>query len=105
VQTACEVLHKDPVGYTVHAFRRSAATNLADAGVSFVNLKRHGQWKSDSVAEGYIANSKALQHERVVMLLPEHRRTASFPSPLGPPRTFKDLILEDMHRNGLHQNK
>jgi len=48
------------VGYTVHAFRRSAATNLADAGVSFVNLKRHGQWKSDSVIEGYIANSKAL---------------------------------------------
>ena len=104
VTTACEVLHKDPVGYTVHAFRRSAATNLADAGVSFVNLKRHGQWKSDSVAEGYIANSKALQHERVVMLLPEHRRTARFPSPLGPPgTTFKDPIFDDMHRKKLYK--
>ena len=59
VNICCEILHRDPVEYTGHAFRHSAATNLADAGVSFVNLKRHGQWKSDSVAEGYIANSKA----------------------------------------------
>ena len=70
VNICCEILHRDPVGYTGHAFRRSAATNLADAGVSFVNLKRHGQWKSDSVAEGYIANSKALQNERLEFLLP-----------------------------------
>ena len=29
-------------GYTSHCWRRSAATNLADAGVSFINLKQHG---------------------------------------------------------------
>ena len=77
VTLACKVLGKDPFGYTGHAFRRSAATNLADAGVSFVNLKRHGQWQSDSVCEGYIANSKALQTERVQYLLPEKRRIAT----------------------------
>jgi len=45
-----------------------------DAGVSFINLKRHGQWKSDSVAEQYIANSKVLRDERKVCLLPKNMR-------------------------------
>ena len=61
-------------GYTTHALRRSAATNLADAGVSLVNLKRHGQWKSDSVAESYIANSKPLREEREQLLMPSFLR-------------------------------
>ena len=61
-------------GYTTHALRRSAATNLADAGVSLVNLKRHGQWKSDSVAESYIANSEPLRKEREQMLMPAFLR-------------------------------
>ena len=70
VKSACEILHLDPKNYTSHCFRRSAATNLADAGVSFINLKRHGQWKSDSVAKAYIANSKILRQEREICLLP-----------------------------------
>ena len=74
VKTACDILGVDPTGYTTHCFRRSAATNLADAGVSFVNLKRHGQWKSDSVAESYIANSQVLRDERELCLLPENLR-------------------------------
>ena len=76
VKTACAILKVDPQGYTSHCFRRSAATNLADAGVSFINLKRHGQWKSDSVAEAYIANSKVLRDEREMCLLPENVRHA-----------------------------
>ena len=74
VVRACSILGIDSTGYTSHCFRRSAATNLADAGVSFINLKRHGQWKSDSVAEQYIANSKVLRDEREVCLLPESMR-------------------------------
>jgi len=74
VKIACDILGLDPTGYTTHCFRRSAATNLADAGVSFVNLKRHGQWKSDSVAESYIANSQVLRDEREVCLLPKNLR-------------------------------
>ena len=74
VKTACDILGVDPTGYTTHCFRRSAATNLADTRVSFVNLKRHGQWKSDSVAESYIANSQVLRDERELCLLPENLR-------------------------------
>ena len=76
VKTACAILKVNPKGYTSHCFRCSAATNLADAGVSFINLKRHGQWKSDSVAEAYIANSKVLRDEREMCLLPENVRHA-----------------------------
>jgi len=74
VKIACDILGLDHAGYTTHCFCRSAATNLADAGVSFVNLKRHGQWKSDSVAESYIANSQVLRDEREVCFLPENLR-------------------------------
>ena len=71
---ACGILNKDPKPYTSHTWRRSAATNLADAGVSFLNLKRHGQWISDSVVEGYIANSKPLRDERLHCLMPKELR-------------------------------
>jgi len=71
---ACMILGINSDGYTSHCFCRSTATNLADAEVSFINLKRHGQWKSDSVAEDYIANSKVLRDEREVCLLPENMR-------------------------------
>ena len=69
-ETACSKLKKSKNGYTSHCWRRSAATNLADAGVLFINLKRHGQWVSDSVVEGYIANSKPQHQERLHCLLP-----------------------------------
>jgi len=65
INRACKVLDIPVDGYTGHCLRRSAATNLADRGVSFVNLKRHGQWKSDSVVEGYTANSEPLRMERL----------------------------------------
>ena len=74
VVEACRILGIDDTGYTSHCFRRSAATNLADAEVSFIDLKRHGQWKSDSVAKEYIANSKVLHDEREVCLLPKNMR-------------------------------
>ena len=70
-KVACKILNKNADPYTSHTWRRSAATNLADAGVSFINLKRHGQWLSDSVVEGYIANSKPLRDERLHCLMPD----------------------------------
>lgn len=48
---------EDPLSYTSHALRATSATVLADSGVSLENLKRHGQWKSTSVVEGYIHDS------------------------------------------------
>ncbi|KAJ8914344.1 hypothetical protein NQ315_011332 [Exocentrus adspersus] len=38
--------------YTGHCFRRTSASLLADSGASIDVLKRHGGWKSASVAEG-----------------------------------------------------
>ncbi|EDS42366.1 conserved hypothetical protein [Culex quinquefasciatus] len=46
-----------PELYTGHCFRRSSASLLADSGVDISVLKRHGGWKSSSVAEGYVENS------------------------------------------------
>ncbi|KAJ8913759.1 hypothetical protein NQ315_002439 [Exocentrus adspersus] len=43
--------------YTGHCFRRTSASLLADSGASIDVLKRHGGWKSASIAEGYIENS------------------------------------------------
>lgn len=75
VKTSCTMLGLSDDGYTGHLYRRSAATNLADAGVSFINLKRHGQWKSDAVVEGYIANSLPMRKEREQCLLPANLRS------------------------------
>ena len=66
----CKILGTSSKGYSSHCWRRSAATNLADAGVSLINLKRHRQWQSNRVVEGYIANSLPLRQERLNCLLP-----------------------------------
>lgn len=46
-----------PKTYTGHSFRRTSTTLLADSGADLLTIKRHGGWKSSSVAEGYIENS------------------------------------------------
>ena len=61
----------DETKYSNHSWRRSGATNLADSRCSKTNLKRHGQWTSDTVAEGYIANSRPLRLEKMNMLKPD----------------------------------
>jgi integrase len=48
----------NPKTYSGHAFRRTSATIAADNGIDMINLKRLGGWKSDSVAQGYIDESK-----------------------------------------------
>lgn len=58
LKIACIKLNVDPKGYSSHSFRRSAATVLVDNGCTIENLKRHGRWTSDSVAEGYVDNSE-----------------------------------------------
>ena len=72
-----------------------SSTNLADSGISFVNLKRHNQWKSDTVVEGYITNSKSLRLEREEGLLSSHtkkkRKQVTAP-PLDPPHTDPEPI-------------
>jgi hypothetical protein len=53
----------DPHEYTGHSFRRSSATLLADSGADLLTLKRHGGWRSSSVAEGYIDDSMRNKEE------------------------------------------
>lgn len=51
----------NPHEYTGHSFRRSSTTILADAGADVLELKRHGGWKSSTVAESYVEES--VQHK------------------------------------------
>ncbi|RVE50095.1 hypothetical protein evm_005301 [Chilo suppressalis] len=48
---------QEPHLYTGHCVRRISATLLADSGANLTTLKRHGGWKSNTVAEGYIEDS------------------------------------------------
>lgn len=47
----------NPELFTGHCFRRSSATMLANSGSNISNIKRHGGWKSTTVAESYIEES------------------------------------------------
>lgn len=49
----------DAKSYTSHSFRRTSASLLADSGVETTILKRHGGWRSDKTAEGYVEQSLA----------------------------------------------
>ena len=54
--------------FTGHSFRVTSATVLADSGANNLVLKRHGRWKSDAIAEGYVRNSSCNQMETAHML-------------------------------------
>ncbi|KAL7294257.1 hypothetical protein TKK_0012273 [Trichogramma kaykai] len=47
----------NPNMYTGHSFRRTSGTLLVDASADLTVLKRHGAWKFNTVAEGYISES------------------------------------------------
>lgn len=60
----------DPGPYTGHSFRRTSATSAADGGISLINLKRFGGWKSDGVASSYVDDSKVIAIESAGLLPP-----------------------------------
>lgn len=47
----------DSKPYTGHCLRRTSATLLADSGADILQLKRHGGWRSNAVAEAYVDDS------------------------------------------------
>lgn len=53
---------------TGHAFRRSSATIVANAGASTTALKLHGGWKSATVAESYVDNSTFNKNQIATMI-------------------------------------
>lgn len=69
--------------YTGHCLRRSSATFLVDAGGDILSLKRHGGWKSTSVAEGYVADSIPNKRRTANNIIRgEHSQTEVHPTPL-----------------------
>ena len=54
---------KAPSTYIGHCFRRTAATWAADFGVSIINFKRFGRWKSDEFAMEYVDDSSKTKEE------------------------------------------
>jgi integrase len=48
----------NPTEYTGHCFRRTSATMLAEGGADILTLKKHGGWRSSTVAEGYVDQSE-----------------------------------------------
>lgn len=54
---------ENPKSYTGHALRRTSASMLVEGGGDLLTLKRHGGWKSSTVAEGYIEDSIAKKLE------------------------------------------
>lgn len=59
----------DPQLYTGHCFRRTSATLLVEAGGDILQLKRHGGWKSSTVAEGYVEESITSKITTATMIL------------------------------------
>ena len=49
----------DAAEYTGHCMRRTSATFLANNGASIETLKRHGGWRSSTIAESYVEESIA----------------------------------------------
>lgn len=65
-----EGLGKDnPKRYTMQSWLHSSATNLDDEGCSLSNPKRHRQWKSNLIAEGYTIDSHLLGSKKMKPLL------------------------------------
>ena len=48
------MIGRDPTLYGEHSGRRGGATTASEAGVSWLDLKRHGRWASDSAPQRYI---------------------------------------------------
>ena len=51
------MIGRDPANYGEHSGRRGGATTASEAGVSWLDLKRHGRWASNSSAQRYIEQS------------------------------------------------
>ena len=54
---------ENPKQYTGHCLRKTSATLIADSGSSLATLQRAGGWRSQTVAEGYIAESLSSKNE------------------------------------------
>lgn len=68
----------EPKQYTGHCFRRTSASLLAESGANITEIKKHGGWKSTTVAEGYVDHSIAYKNSIAEKILPTSNRSADF---------------------------
>lgn len=87
--------------YTGHSFRRTSATLLADAGANITCLKRHGGWKSDKVAEGYI-NDSLQNKKKTETLITSDINLTSIPVAKHVSEAPSSSRIE--HHNNFHQS-
>ncbi|KAG5894016.1 hypothetical protein JTB14_031016 [Gonioctena quinquepunctata] len=70
----------NPELYTGHCFRRSSATILIDAGKDITSLKRHGGWKSTTVAVSYIDGSMKNEYDIANEIVSSINESENLPS-------------------------
>ena len=69
------LLGRDPTDFGEHSGRRGGATAASEAGVSWIDLKRHGRWASDSAPQRYIEDTKKKRNEVAAALAKEAARS------------------------------
>jgi integrase len=89
-----DILGKEkPEIYTGHSLRVSSATALADEGATTTNLKRHGGWKSEAIAESYVRDSKKVKAEVASMLSLNNTSTSS--ASASAPVSFANCVFNN----------
>ena len=56
------ILGRNPAEYGEHSGRKGGTTAASEAGVSWIDLKRHGRWRSDSAPQRYIEETEKRSH-------------------------------------------
>ena len=64
----CGLRGDDLERFTSHGIRASAATAMADGGMSVENLMRAGRWRSSSVAQRYVRDSSIVRSDMARVL-------------------------------------
>ena len=70
---------ENPVGYTGHSFRRSSATHAADEGASSVEMRRHYNWKDDTIANKYIEETLSGNRNMAQLMTTRNGQVPSVP--------------------------
>ncbi|XP_039280998.1 uncharacterized protein LOC120350644 [Nilaparvata lugens] len=91
-----------PESYTGHALRRTSASMLVEGGGDLLTLKRHGGWKSSSVAEGYIEDSIARKVEvskKLFNSIDRHTTSSTITSNSEARALDEDVNIVDENKN------
>lgn len=70
-------LGTDPTTHTSHAMRRTSATLAVEGGATAAQLMRHGNWKNQKTAEGYVAESDAQRKRMAEFIQCPSKRVAT----------------------------